>query len=265
MTGADRCAGVVRYELASLEDLEREQLIALRLHAMNREQYPRFFRGTYRLCMSLEMIADPELHDLQPGRGAGHPRRDPRHPLPGGPDRRSTGAGSVTSTSQAGTTGPSVLSHELRETLLDAAQRELRAIRRQLSFPVVAWNTFWRRDERTVWKPHWRLATRQAFRDGVCVAELLVAVKHRLNEKYLVERRRRRATGAARRAGGGRARRGLVERLLAAQGAARGGGHRRGLDGGPHRPAGAVRRLAALASAGTGRRTARRPADRPAR
>ena len=47
VTGADRCAGVVRYELAGLEDLEREQLVALRLHAMNREQYPRFFRGTY--------------------------------------------------------------------------------------------------------------------------------------------------------------------------------------------------------------------------
>ena len=59
VTGADRCAGVVRHELASLEDLERENLIALRLHALNREQYPRFFRGTYRLCMSLEMIADP--------------------------------------------------------------------------------------------------------------------------------------------------------------------------------------------------------------
>ena len=89
-----------------------------------------------------------------------------------------------------GLSGPSVLSHELRETLLDAARRELRTIRRQLSSPVVAWNTFWRRDERTVWKPHWRTATRQEFKDGVCVAELLVAVKHRLNEKYLVEKDR---------------------------------------------------------------------------
>ncbi len=66
VTGADRCAGVVRYELASLEDLEREQLIALRLHAMNREQYPRFFRGTYRLCMSLEMIANPDYTIFNP-------------------------------------------------------------------------------------------------------------------------------------------------------------------------------------------------------
>jgi hypothetical protein len=61
-------------------------------------------------------------------------------------------------------------------------------MRHRLSFPVIAWNTFWRRDERTVWKPQWRLTTRQGFRDGVCVAELLVAVKHRLNERYLTER-----------------------------------------------------------------------------
>ena len=39
-----------------------------------------------------------------------------------------------------------------------------------------------------MWKPHWRLTTRQSFRDGVCVAELLVAVKHRLNERYLAQR-----------------------------------------------------------------------------
>jgi hypothetical protein len=91
-----------------------------------------------------------------------------------------------------------VLSHRLREALLRSARRDLRSIRRQLSFPVVAWNTFWRRDERTVWKPHWRLTTRQGFRDGVCVAELLVAVKHRLNERYLAERG---ASAAGRRPG----------------------------------------------------------------
>jgi hypothetical protein len=39
-----------------------------------------------------------------------------------------------------------------------------------------------------VWKPHWRLVERQSFRDGVCVAELLVAVKHRLNERYRAQR-----------------------------------------------------------------------------
>lgn len=201
VTGADRCAGVVRYELAHLEDLEREHLIALRLHAMNREQYPRFFRGAYRLCMSLEMIADPGYSIFNPAAARvildetlDILYRAGRTPV----DR----CGERDIHFAAGPSGPSVLSHELRETLLDAARQELRAIRRQLSLPMIVWNTFWRRDERTVWKPHWRLATRQEFRDGVCVAELLIAAKHRLNEKYLVEKGRApRAARAGRGAG----------------------------------------------------------------
>jgi hypothetical protein len=187
VTGADRCAGVVRYELASLEDMEREQLIALRLHAMNREQYPRFFRGTYRLCMSLGMIANPEYTVFNPA--AARVILDETLDILYRAGRTAVdrcGDGDIHV--KAGTSGPSVLSYALRETLLTAAQRDLRMIRRQLSFPVVAWNTFWRRDERVVWKPHWRLTTRQSFRDGVCVAELVVAVKHRLNECYLAQR-----------------------------------------------------------------------------
>ncbi len=187
VTGADRCAGVVRYELAGLEDLEREQLIALRLHAMNREQYPRFFRGTYRLCMSLEMVADPGYTIINPA--AARVVLDEALDIlyrAGRSDIDRCGERDIHV--EAGTGGPSVLSHRLREALLRAAQRDLRVIRRQLSFPVVAWNTFWRRDERTAWKPHWRLTTRQGFRDGVCVAELLVAVKHRLNQRYLAQR-----------------------------------------------------------------------------
>jgi hypothetical protein len=187
VTGADRCAGVVRYELAGLEDLEREQMISLRLHAMNREQYPRFFRSTYRLCMSLEMIAAPGYTFFNPAAARvildetlDILYRAGRTPV----DR----CGDDDIHVRADGSGPSVLSHTLRETLLSAALRDLRMIRRQLSFPVVAWNTFWRRDERTVWQPHWRLAERQAFRDGVCVAELLVAVKHRLNQRYLAAR-----------------------------------------------------------------------------
>ena len=213
VTGADRCAGVVRYELAHLEDLEREHLIALRLHAMNREQYPRFFRGAYRLCTSLEMIADPGYSIFNPAAARvildetlDILYRAGRTPV----DR----CGERDIHFAAGPSGPSVLSHELRETLLDAARQELRAIRRQLSLPMIVWNTFWRRDERTVWKPHWRLATRQEFRDGVCVAELLIAAKHRLNEKYLVERAQVAASpgppGRRRRTGRGA---GLVGRL----------------------------------------------------
>jgi len=187
VTGADRCAGVVRYELAQLQDLERDQLEALRLHAMNREQYPRFFRGTYRLCMSLEMIADPEFPVYFPA-SARSILDEALDVLYRAGLTETDHCGEHDIHLKEGSTGPSVLSHELRETLLGAARQELRAIRNRLSFPVVVWNTFWRRDERTVWWPQWRTATRQEFMDGVCVAELLVAVKHRLNEKYLVEK-----------------------------------------------------------------------------
>jgi hypothetical protein len=187
VTGADRCAGVVRYELASLEDLEREQLISLRLHAMNREQYPRFFRGTYRLCMSLEMVANPDYTVFNPA--AARVILDETLDILYRAGRTAIDRCADDDIHvKAGTTGPSVLSHRLREALLRAAQDDLRVLRRQLWFPVIAWTTFWRRDERTVWKPYWRLTTRQGFRDGVCVAELLVAVKHRLNERYLTER-----------------------------------------------------------------------------
>jgi hypothetical protein len=54
------CAGVVRYELAQLYDLANRHVEALLLHALNREHYPRFYRGHYRLAMSLEMLANPQ-------------------------------------------------------------------------------------------------------------------------------------------------------------------------------------------------------------
>jgi hypothetical protein len=66
--------------------------------------------------------------------------------------------------------------------LLEAARTELQVIRRQLAFPAVLWAGLARRSERTVWRPHRQLRYRQSFRDGACVAELLVAVRIQLNE-----------------------------------------------------------------------------------
>ena len=60
---SSRCAGVVGTSspssTASRASPTKNHLTALRLHAVNREQYPRFYRGRYRLGMSLEMVADP--------------------------------------------------------------------------------------------------------------------------------------------------------------------------------------------------------------
>jgi hypothetical protein len=66
--------------------------------------------------------------------------------------------------------------------LLEAARTELRVIRRRLAWPAVLWAGLVRRSERTVWRPHRQLRYRQSFRDGACVAELLVAVRIQLND-----------------------------------------------------------------------------------
>jgi hypothetical protein len=44
-------------------------------------------------------------------------------------------------------------------------------------------NTLLHRDEREVWLPHWGLRYRQSFRDGVCVTELLIAIRCKLLEQ----------------------------------------------------------------------------------
>ena len=172
VVSVSRCAGIVRYELASLYDLDGRHLAALRLHAINREQFPRFYRGRYRLAMSLEMICNPEFKlsaaeadmleevlDILARCGL----LDRTEYVLDGIDRA--------------TRQPLDC---LRENLLAAAQIELAAIRRQLSLRSVLWATLARRDERAVWRPYWRLRRRQSFRDGVCVGELLVAVRQRM-------------------------------------------------------------------------------------
>jgi hypothetical protein len=189
-----RAAGVVRYELASLLDLYAEdvdaldlhalRLNSLRLHAMNRAQYPRFYRGRYRLAMSLEMVSNPE------------------HLPFGAEDTKTVLDDTLKILRQAGLTtreladadvsepdcdGCSTLSVSLRKELLTIAAAELRDIRRQLALWRVVRDTLMHRDERAIWLPHWRLRHRQAFRDGVRVGELLVAVRLKFVERELGE------------------------------------------------------------------------------
>jgi hypothetical protein len=166
-------AGVARYELALLYDLEGRHAEALWLHAINRMQYPRFFRGRYRLGMSLEMIANLKTGTL-------------------GKDDWDAFRQSLRILDQCGVTGdaedsckvfPMPLSRELRKELLTAAGNELRACRRQLTLWRLIWATFQHRDERAMRKPYWQLGERQRFHDGARVAELLVAVRRSLNEQ----------------------------------------------------------------------------------
>ena len=171
-TGNNQCAGIVRYELAQLYDLAGEHMAALRLHAVNREQYPRFYRGRYRLSMSLEMIANPafRLRDTDTD------MLDESLTIL----NRCGVTGHVTRQDNDSVDGK--LQPRLREKLLVAAGEELRAIRRQLTLRHVIWGTFRHRDERLIRMPHWGLRKRQSFHDGLCVAELLVAIRQRLNE-----------------------------------------------------------------------------------
>jgi hypothetical protein len=190
--GNGRGAGVVRYELASLLDLYAEdvdaldlhalRLNSLRLHAVNRAQYPRFYRGRYRLAMSLEMVSNPAHlpfgaedtktaldETLKILRQAGLTTRELAGTDVGAPDRD----------------GRCTLSVSLRNELLTIAAVELRDIRRQLALWRVVRDTLLHRDERAIWLPHWRTRHRQAFKDGVRVGELLVAVRLKFIEREL--------------------------------------------------------------------------------
>jgi hypothetical protein len=162
------CAGVVRYELAQLYELTgtRRPVEALLLHAANREQYPRFYRGRYRLAMSLEMLANPHFElgeiDFTALRKA----------------LRILDRCQVTD-NVAGQVGDGQvgLTDELRRSLLDAAWKELHEIEQYLTRWRIIWGSFWRRNERAVLRPYWHPRHRQAFHDGVCVGLLLVAVR----------------------------------------------------------------------------------------
>jgi hypothetical protein len=188
-------AGVARYELALLRDLKRDHVEALRLHALNRQQYPRFFRGRYRLGMSLEMIANPQFRMKKKDWGAL--------------------CESLRILDQCGLTDHAAERYDgrraeklpgwLRYELLMAARKELREGRRQVTLWRHMGAMFWHRDERAARKPYWRLRERQRPHDAAHVAELLVAVRQRLAEQECacppkdscqVRRERRRAKRA---------------------------------------------------------------------
>jgi hypothetical protein len=187
-------AGVARHELALLLDLEGCHVEALKLHAINREQYPRFYRSRYRLGMSLEMIANPAFTSpekdaeclFQDGLGSldrcavTHNAAGRVVISGGGPDKAPGG-------------GPSKAG---RAELLTAARDELRACRRQLMLWSIFWASFRHRDERAIRKPHWRLQERQRFSDGARVAELLVIVRQTLASGHCPRRDRLRVRRA---------------------------------------------------------------------
>ena len=174
---SSQCAGVARYELAHLYDLTGGHVKALALHANNQEQYPRFYRGRYRLAMSLEMIAssDPCTRMSEEERTTFNAVLRILHRWDGTPADKSE--------KHLVENRKLVLRAELRSYLLEAAWKELQKIRKYLTLRDVIWQSFWHRNERGVLKPYWQLRHRQSFHDGVCLAQLLVVVRQRLNDK----------------------------------------------------------------------------------
>jgi hypothetical protein len=171
---SSQCAGVARYELAHLYDLTDDHVKALALHATNREQYKRFYRGRYRLAMSLEMVASSDLGEKEP---------DTFNAVLKILDRWDETPAYKSEKYRIEDDKP-VLSASPIPYLLEAAQKELREIGRYLTLKDVIWQSFWHRNERGVLKPYWLLRHRQSFHDGVCLAQLLVAVRQQtLNEK----------------------------------------------------------------------------------
>jgi hypothetical protein len=180
-----RSAGVAKYELAQLLVLDDYHLAALRLHAMNLDQHPRFYRGRYRLGMSLEMIASPRLKL----RNDDNPQRQLDEIL-GIFNRNGRGVSASTQqndlTQCADDKTRCTLSPSLRLELLTVAADVLRGVRTQLTLTRVVWDTFRYRNERAVWLqywtwlPGWGRRRRWAFHDGVRVAELLVAIRIKL-------------------------------------------------------------------------------------
>jgi hypothetical protein len=164
-----QCAGVTRYELAQLYDLTGEHVKALLLHAINREQYPDFYRGRYRLAMSLEMFSQPG-RTISADEG---PLLDDALKI-----LHRCGLLMADLRINAPAMGGKVeVQPRLQADLLDIARDELCHVRRYLSLPNVLWRSFWRRDERGILRPYRRQPYRQAFRDGVAAAELLVAIR----------------------------------------------------------------------------------------
>ena len=142
--------------------------------------------------MSLEMIANPE-HYLPDNKATwDNLERDTGYPLPQRADGRKlqvsgeylTDNGTWKAvTPPSGDEAPCMrVSRDLALQLLKIAAKDLGEVRTQLSAWRVVRDGFFRRDERAVWLPHWRRGYRQPFHDGVCVAELLIAVRCRLRE-----------------------------------------------------------------------------------
>ena len=193
-------AGLVQYELASLDDLDGRTVDALRLHLDNRVHNPRFLPARYRLAVSLAALAgavqekwpaDPAgaRHHAAPAGQADTPariREDLAHNLAwsgllrtirGRQFRdlhlahqagRGAGARTRALSGLLQTAHPTAVEfRRISRVLLMLACRELRAYRRRMRASWLLWGALIHRQERAAYLellrsgPNWRLHPRR--------------------------------------------------------------------------------------------------------
>ncbi|NKQ52671.1 hypothetical protein HFP15_07230 [Amycolatopsis sp. K13G38] len=179
-------AGIVRYELAMLEDLCGHPLAALRLHARTVAENPRFRRGQYRLGMSLVMAAGEAVRW----------RWLPEH-------RTGEHDDIVVYLRRAGMTIALPESagqvDDFRRALLDLGQAQLREYRRALRFGDLARTSLRRRSERGSALPYLKSAAMRRQTIAVADSALLLCrarrdqLDDRLDGSVALEQARREA------------------------------------------------------------------------
>jgi hypothetical protein len=184
-------AGVMRYELALLEDLLQRHSRALTHHAENAGRFPAFFRASYRLGMSLEMMAGPAFARLWP-RGAELEELVRALDSCGlcrcraEPGKRCAAHESLLEALRADP--PSAeQAHLIRTALLVLADRYLGQYADVLRLHRLWWRWFRHREERPGWHPylfgnHLVRRQRRAIREAIRVARDLVATRRLLLE-----------------------------------------------------------------------------------
>lgn len=173
-------AGIARYELAQLEDMRGDDPTkALRLHAINCVQYPRFYRAQYALAMSLITVAgEDDVYHYLLNKVGSDDRDELVHNLRkcglAEQNRREDHSYDLTLPDQ--------------NVLLELAEKKCVAYRHALRFHNIIWHCLYHRDERSGWRPYLLpvyLAHhhRRQVREGIRMTERLIQFRKHMAEQ----------------------------------------------------------------------------------
>jgi hypothetical protein len=173
-------AGIARYELAQLEDMRGDDPTkALRLHAINCAQYPRFYRAQYALAMSLITVAgDDDIYRYLLNKVSNEDRDELVRNL------RKCGLAEQNRREDYGYD----LTLPDQDVLLEFAEKKCVAYRHTLRFHNLIRRSLYHRDERSGWRPYLLplyLAHhhRRQVREGIRMTERLIQVRKHMAEQ----------------------------------------------------------------------------------